>query len=387
MGIKALYYITHINNLPSILKHGILSHELVKQMNLQPTLIYDSQIVKDRRDIQTPDGKSLWEYANLYFKPQNPMLYRVLCERPAEEICILSIKPTIMKLPGVFVTDGNAASSLTEFIRATKENEEKIREIIDRVNSLDWWARANGTKRKIMAECLVPNKVPPEDIIKIYVVNHEVAKKIKSMLPQVNNIPIIPEKTMFFRPPREIHLTTNLTLVEGDMFLSRMQTLTISVNCVGVMGRGLASRAKYQFPEVYVYYQELCKKKKLRMGKPYLYKSELSLDYELADSPQTLSSMKETWFLLFPTKRHWRERANKQGIERGLQWLVENYKKEGIESLAIPALGCGLGWLRWEEMGPLLCKYLTKLDIPVQLYLPAEKEIPEEQLSKNFLLA
>ena len=50
----------------------------------------------------------------------------------------------------------------------------------------------------------------------------------------------------------------NLTLVKGDMFFSGLQTLTVSVNTKGVMGRGLASRAKYQFPDVYIYYQDSC---------------------------------------------------------------------------------------------------------------------------------
>jgi len=171
------------------------------------------------------------------------------------------------------------------------------------------------------------------------------------------------------------------------MFLSRMQTLTVSVNIVGVMGKGLASRAKYQFPDVYVFYQDLCKSGKLKMGKPYLYKRESSLDFILVDEPEKLPNFNlQTWFLLFPTKRHWRQFADIRGIEEGLKWLLNNYKDEGIRSLAIPALGCGLGWLEWGYVGPILCKYLSKMEIPVKLYLPMEKRIPDEQLDKKFLL-
>lgn len=161
----------------------------------------------------------------------------------------------------------------------------------------------------------------------------------------------------------------------------------MSVNCVGVMGKGLASRAKYQFPDVYVYYQDLCRKRILQMGKPRIYKRESSFDYELADEPSTLSGANsETQFLLFPTKQDWRERADIDGIEKGLQWLRDNYKNEGVKSLAIPALGCGLGRLDWRDVGPLMCKYLSSLDIPVWIYLPAERKISEEFLSKEFLL-
>jgi len=172
------------------------------------------------------------------------------------------------------------------------------------------------------------------------------------------------------------------------MFFSRMHTLTVSVNCVGVMGKGLASRAKYQFPGVYVTYQDLCRKRKLQLGKPYLYKRESSVDYQLAEDPATLSNANlETWFLLFPTKRHWREHADINGIKKGLQWLQDNYEGEGIKSLAIPALGCGLGKLEWRDIGPLMCNHLYTLDIPVEVYLPTERKVPEELLSKDFLLA
>lgn len=167
---------------------------------------------------------------------------------------------------------------------------------------------------------------------------------------------------------REVYLTRCLSLNRGNIFLSKMQTLTIPVNTVGVMGKGLALSVRQQFPDVYIRYRDLCRRKIIIMGRPYLYER------------------KPPWFLLFPTKNHWRENADFNGIVKGLQWLVDNYKKEGITSLAVPALGCGLGKLQWNIVGPTMCKYLIKLDIPVKLYLPAEKEIPPEQLTENFLL-
>lgn len=176
------------------------------------------------------------------------------------------------------------------------------------------------------------------------------------------------------------NLIGNLTLIEGDIFSSQRQTLTISVNTVGVMGGGLALKAKQRFSDVYPIYQDLCKKRVLKMGKPYLYKREISLDHILTDESKKLLNINlHAWLLLFPTKCHWEEEADIKGIEEGLKWLVDNYKKEGIESLAMPALGCGLGWLEWGMVGPLLCNYLQKLDIPVDLYLPIKKNF----LSRN----
>lgn len=171
------------------------------------------------------------------------------------------------------------------------------------------------------------------------------------------------------------------------MFFSNAQTLTISVNTVGVMGKGLASRARYQFPDVFVEYQDACRFKKLRMGKPYLIKREKSLDEVLAYEPSTLANRNSLkWFLLFATKYHWKNDSNFAGIEKGLQWLVENYRKEGITSIALPALGCGLGKLSWERVGPLMCNYLNKMDIKSFIYLPMEKHPPEKQLKASFLL-
>jgi O-acetyl-ADP-ribose deacetylase (regulator of RNase III) len=192
---------------------------------------------------------------------------------------------------------------------------------------------------------------------------------------------------MFFQPIRRIRIANNLSLVEGDLFFSQLQTLTISVNTVGVMGKGLASRAKYQFPDVYVVYQDVCRSKQLQMGKPHIYKRESFVDTELAsDSTWLPNPNSNKWFLLFPTKNHWKENSDIDGIERGLIWLRENYRQEGIHSLAIPALGCGLGGLDWRDVGPLMCRYLADLDISVGVYLPREQAIIQEFLTKEFLL-
>jgi len=171
------------------------------------------------------------------------------------------------------------------------------------------------------------------------------------------------------------------------MFFSTMQTLTISVNTVGIMGKGLASRAKYQFPDVYVVYQDACREKHLAMGRPYLYKREASFDDEMIEPPCTVATPNGVkWFLLFATKRHWRENSDLNGIEEGLRWIAANYKSEEIRSIALPALGCGLGNLDWKDVGPVMCKYLSRLDIPVAIYLPRERQIPGEYLSPGYLL-
>lgn len=385
LKLRGLYYIAHINNLPSILEKGILCHRRVIEEKINFTPIYDEAIVNSRKDKKVADKGSLWDFVNLYFQPRNAMLYRAMFFSAvnAEDIIIIGVKPSILDREDIFVTTGNAASPYTEIFSSEKVQKyiKSIREKTDK----EWWASEDGSKRELMAECLVQDNVSPKYISEIYVPNHEALNKVRTFCGK--GIPVVPEPELFFLPSRKINLTGNLSLVEGDMFFSRMQTLTISVNTMGVMGKGLASRAKYQFPDVYVKYQDLCKNKTLKMGKPYLYKRETSLDFILADEAERLPNFNlQTWFLLFPTKTDWRKVADLKGIEQGLKWLVSEYNNLGIKSLAIPALGCGLGWLSWGIVGPMLCTYLSKLDIPVNLYLPIERKIPEEQLRQDFLL-
>ena len=236
-----------------------------------------------------------------------------------------------------------------------------------------------------MAESLVPGEIPPSDIISIYVASAEVKDKLQQQLSDCE--PIIAQPDMFFLSALRNSIPSNISIFEGDMFFSNMQTLTISVNCVGIMGKGLASRAKYQFPDVYVYYQDLCRSRRLKLGLPCLYKREESLEYTLAYDARTLKNGdQQKWFLLFPTKGHWKLKSDIEGIKQGLKWLQDNYEREGIKSLAIPALGCGLGKLDWKDVGPLMVKHLIGLDIPVEIYLPAEKRISDEFLKKEFLL-
>ncbi|MEH2053763.1 DarT ssDNA thymidine ADP-ribosyltransferase family protein [Nostoc sp.] len=391
--IDSLYYITHLNNVPSILKKGVLSHAIVEQENIQRTPVYDQQIVANRSSKNTPDGKSLWEYANFYFQPRNPMLYRVINENKDNGIVVLSIQPSILNRKDAFITTGNAASQLSQILPASSWKEKEIIAEIIKGIDIEWWKEEDGTKRKIMAECLVPKTVAPDCIQAIYVPTENTAKKLEEVIQNseyknLSRPPVSIEPTMFFLPYNRIALTNTVSIVEGDMFFSRMQTLTISVNCVGVMGKGLASTAKYRFPDMYVHYEDLCKNKILQMGKPKLHKRESSIFNQLAEETTSLPSENgETWFLLFPTKQHWKNNADIDGIEEGLKWVQDNYKKEGIKSLAMPALGCGLGNLEWSDVGPLMCKYLKNLDIHVSIYLPTDRKIAREFLTKEFLLS
>jgi hypothetical protein len=311
-------------------------------------------------------------------------MYRVVHEKGAKNLVVVSVAKEILQTPGVFIADGNAANAPTQFFFPS--NGLKMLGQQWQIVQNEWWNNLDGSKRKIMAECLVPDSVGPEFINSVYVADEETRASVSGKISSPS-ISVIPEPKMFFQPNSRDKIGDNISVIDGDMFFSTLQTLTISVNLQSVMGKGLASRAKYQFPDVYVAYQDVCRSKRLTATKPYLYKREGSLDEELADFGADLTTRNAVkWFLLFATKRKWRENSRLDDIEGGLDWVRRNFREQGIESLAMPALGCGLGGLDWKDVGPLMCRYLHGIGIPVAIYLPRERSIPPQYLTESHLL-
>jgi uncharacterized protein YwgA/O-acetyl-ADP-ribose deacetylase (regulator of RNase III) len=152
----------------------------------------------------------------------------------------------------------------------------------------------------------------------------------------------------------------------GDMFKSKAQTLVNTVNCVGIMGKGIALEFKKRFPEMHEDYVRRCEAKEVKLGQPYLYRSLLP-----------------PWILNFPTKDHWRSVSRLEDIVRGLRYLERRYREWGITFLAVPPLGCGHGQLEWRVVGPTLYRHLKRLDIPVELYAPYGTR--HEELQPTFL--
>ena len=74
----------------------------------------------------------------------------------------------------------------------------------------------------------------------------------------------------------------------------------------------------------------------------------------------------------FPTKKHWKGESKIEWIEQGLSYLLIHYKSWGVESLAVPALGVGLGGLKWKDVMHVLKNYLGQMDIPVEIYEPSK---------------
>jgi O-acetyl-ADP-ribose deacetylase (regulator of RNase III)/uncharacterized protein YwgA len=154
----------------------------------------------------------------------------------------------------------------------------------------------------------------------------------------------------------------------GDLFESRAQTLVNTVNCVGVMGKGVAEQFKLRFPAMFEDYKTRTDRKAVRLGEPYLYRDQSGRQ-----------------IVNFPTKDHWRSPSRLADIERGLDYLAAHAAEWGITSIALPPLGCGNGGLEWSEVGPLLYRKLHELPIDVEVYAPYAT--PKHQLTEEFLSA
>lgn len=152
----------------------------------------------------------------------------------------------------------------------------------------------------------------------------------------------------------------------GNLFDSTAQTHVNTVNCVGVMGKGVALEFKKRYPKMYADYVERCERDEVRLGEPYLFKQ-----------------LVPPWVLNFPTKGHWRSRSRLSDIVAGLEHLRQHAQEWGITSLAMPALGCGNGGLEWRVVGPVIVEHVHELHIPVEVYAPPGT--PAEQLGSDFL--
>ncbi|MHC5542000.1 macro domain-containing protein, partial [Singulisphaera rosea] len=132
-------------------------------------------------------------------------------------------------------------------------------------------------------------------------------------------------------PPTPIRAGSRV--VEGNILEANVQALVNPVNTVGVMGKGLALQFKQTFPAMFNAYRIACEAGWVKIGQVYVHDRG--------------ATAKPRYILNFPTKRHWKDPSSLEDIEAGLIALADELKTLGITSVAIPALGCGLGGLPW----------------------------------------
>jgi len=132
----------------------------------------------------------------------------------------------------------------------------------------------------------------------------------------------------------------------GDILKAGTEAIVNAVNCVGVMGRGLALQFKDAFPGNFEAYVAACRRKEVQPGRMFVFE---------------VSRTTPRYIVNFPTKRHWRGKSRLEDIESGLLALSREIRDRRIHSIAIPPLGCGLGDLHWKDVRPRIEAALSEI--------------------------
>jgi len=146
-------------------------------------------------------------------------------------------------------------------------------------------------------------------------------------------------------------------IAHGNILGADVEALVNTVNCVGVMGKGLALQFKQAFPANFKAYEASCRAREVVPGSMFTFDNG--------------GFIKPRYIVNFPTKRHWRDKSRMEDIRSGLRALVEDVRRLGIRSIAVPPLGCGLGGLDWRDVRPMIENSFTELpDVRVLLFPP-----------------
>jgi len=175
--LQELHYITPICNIPSILQYGILSY--VRFTHIEHRSVAMATVQDRRASVRVPGGRPLHEYVNLYICARNPMLFKQQAEH--QTICVLSMSPDVLDLPGVIVTDSNASSEYVRFAPAPDGLQ-----IVDRDRTFaEYWTDPDPIQqwRKKAAKCaevLVPDRVVPRFLVGVYVSCEQARRQVEA---------------------------------------------------------------------------------------------------------------------------------------------------------------------------------------------------------------
>lgn len=154
----------------------------------------------------------------------------------------------------------------------------------------------------------------------------------------------------------------------GNLLDSPAEALVNTVNCVGVMGKGIALQFAKAFPANLLAYQTACRRKEVEPGKMFVTRNP------------DLTGPK--WIINFPTKRHWKASSRIDDVANGLTALTASIREHNIRSIAVPPLGCGNGGLSWADVRPLIEEAFAALP-GVEVFLFSPTGAPEAAAMPN----
>jgi O-acetyl-ADP-ribose deacetylase (regulator of RNase III) len=148
-----------------------------------------------------------------------------------------------------------------------------------------------------------------------------------------------------------------IELARGNILDADAEALVNTVNCVGVMGKGIALQFKKAFPDNFRAYEAACRHEQVRPGSMFVF--------------ETGRMLNPKYIINFPTKRDWRSRSRYEDIEAGLRALIDEVRHHNIHSIALPPLGCGLGGLDWKRVRPMIEQAFSSLpEVQVRIFEP-----------------
>ena len=157
-----------------------------------------------------------------------------------------------------------------------------------------------------------------------------------------------------------------INYVQGDIFDSRAEALVNPVNCVGAMGKGLALQFRVRFPANNREYMAACKAGRLRPGQVCAVRNT-----QVPVGPAAKRGPSPQWILNVATKDHWRQPSRKEWITSGLANIRRLCQELEITTVAIPALGAGLGGLPWAWVEHEIQLQLQDMDdVKALIYAP-----------------
>lgn len=196
--LKYLFYITHKNNLKSILRMGLLSRNKIENdiwtKKNGVIQICNKDIIEERKKKKFR-GRSLWDYVNVYFQPRNAMLYDIIKNKKEVVVVVLQIKSDILNTFGAGITDGNANANKTSFFENIDKGLSSLDpDIFDKGKK--YWNDIDDGRRKFMSEALIPDRIPKENILGIFTATQKIADQIKE--DQDIRLKITPNDNLFF---------------------------------------------------------------------------------------------------------------------------------------------------------------------------------------------
>lgn len=396
-----LYYLCPIDNLASILRNGIYSHNMAEAKGVRIADLSDPT-VQQRRAQNTSfkvftGGKSLHDYVNLYINPNGPMMANILFkQRRLDQTVILSIDGTrVFASAGAIISDGNCASLGTKYQWANSTTTEEWATIA-RLSKIETSTEPIENRRRQAAEVLSPSRLPTEYITAVCCGTERVKEKVEKLLAEEGlSRHVIHDPNLFFKYNRlgsgERLRAGMVGFYTGDCTSVDADALVISTNTVGVMATpekalagkgGLAGLYRLRCPKGYQIFKEACQKKLISMGSP------LIIDFyeeTCVSNPQSLAGITDLphrYHVYFPTKiaPSYSEKSKPENIERGLIKLGLLLADTDVKTITMPSLGCGLGnmdfLIDFVPMAIKICNtYANKNGKKIYTYLFAPQEL------------